>query len=141
LSESKNQNMSTFLKLLRFNTIRRTFNVYSPSSCSMKDGDGKFPETSPPAPRRRPMLSPEDRIRDMLDNASDTKEPLNDKDKYLLDPLPREDDINVRKSPMPRRFSRRRSLSPMARIQGMMDDQGEKIDSDKNTKSDKDIKK
>jgi len=132
--------MSNFLKLLGFNTIRRTFKVYSPSSCSSKDGDGKSPETPPPAPRRRPMLSPEDRIRGMLDNVSDTQEPLNDKNKHLLNPLPKEDDMNVRKSPMPRRFSRRRSLSPMARIQGMMDDQGENVDDDKNPNSDKDTK-
>jgi len=130
LPKSNTMNMSNIIKLLGFNTVRRTFHVYSPSSCSIKDGDGKSPET-PPQPRRRPMLSPEDRIKDMLDNVSDTKEPPNVKSNHLLDPLPKEDDLNVRRPPMPRRFSRRRSLSPMTRIQGMMEDQVEKGDGDK----------
>ena len=124
------------LKLLRFNsvnTVKRSFHVYSPSSCSAKDGDRKPPEI-PPSPRRRPMLSPEDRIRDMLENVSETKEPSNGENKQLLNNLPQEDD-NVRKPPFSRRISRRRSLSPMARIQVMMDDQEEK--SDKDSKSDK----
>jgi len=80
------------------------------------------------------MLSPEDRIRDMLENVSETKEPSNGENKQLLNNLPQEDD-NVRKPPFSRRISRRRSLSPMARIQVMMDDQEEK--SDKDSKSDK----
>ena len=123
-------------KLLRFNTgltVKRSFHVFSPSSCSAKDGDRKPPEI-PPSPRRRPMLSPEDRIRDMLENVSETKEPSNGENKQLLNNLPQEDD-NVRKPPFSRRISRRRSLSPMARIQVMMDDQEEK--SDKDSKSDK----
>lgn len=134
LPKSNTINMSNIVKLLGFNTVRRTFHVYSPSACSNKDGES--PET-PPQPRRRPMLSPEDRIRDMLNNVSDTKEPPNVKSNHLLDPLPKEDDLNVRKPPMPRRFSRRRSLSPMARIQGMMEDQVEKGDGDEDTKSEK----
>jgi len=134
LPKSNTINMSNIVKLLGFNTVRRTFHVYSPSSCSNKDGESS---ETPPQPRRRPMLSPEDRIRDMLDNVSDTKEPPNVKSNHLLDPLPMEDDLNVRKPPMPRRFSRRRSLSPMARIQGMMEDQVEKGDGDEDTKSEK----
>jgi len=125
------------LKLLRFktgHTVKRSFHVLSPSSCSAKDGDRKPPEI-PPSPRRRPMLSPEDRIRDMMENIGETKEPSNGESKQLIKNLLPEEDDNVRKPPFSRRISRRRSLSPMARIQVMMDDQEEK--SDKDSKSDK----
>lgn len=80
-------------------------------------------------------MSPEDRMKEMLENiGDDSKEPLetnklNDFDEtgIISDidrPATNSDKVcNVKKPNLAWKFGRRRSLSPMSRVQGMMEDQ------------------
>lgn len=83
--------------------------------------DGKAPPV-----RRRTKLSPGDRIRDIL-QVSHEKDKDSDKvnqEQELFTPLPVDEASHVKKAPLPWKFGRRRSLSPMSRVQYMMEDQG-----------------
>jgi len=110
---------------------KRLLHLFSPLSC--QEGNGKPPV--PPILRRRTKLSPEDRMREMLENVGDAnKEPLqknelNDFNKAGIisdmdKPAANGDKISdVKKPKLPWKFGKRRSLSPMSRVQGMMEDQ------------------
>jgi len=109
---------------------RRSIHTNLPLLCKAPSGDGK-PAAAPSFTRRRSKLSPEDRINEMQGNLIRDKETQSDDNVTISSPLL--DEKGHSEKQMPWRLSRRRSLSPMARIQDMMDDQeNEDKDSDKN---------
>lgn len=110
--------------------IRRSIHTNLPLLCKATGGEGK-PAATPPLTRRRSKLSPEDRINDMQGNLTREKETQSDDNMTTSSPLPKEK--GHFKKQMSWRLSRRRSLSPMARVQDMMDGQEDKDskDSDK----------
>eukprot|EP00092_Neocalanus_flemingeri_P040500 GFUD01044105.1.p1 GENE.GFUD01044105.1~~GFUD01044105.1.p1 ORF type:complete len:130 (+),score=39.72 GFUD01044105.1:683-1072(+) len=120
-----------------FKTVRsiwpqvKSRNIYIQCPVFCKEESGK-PLGGPPSLLKRSKLSPEARVRAMLENASDD---VNDADKeketheskgneFPNKPEPAsEKDIDGKKPSLPWKFGRRRSLSPMSRVQGMMEDQ------------------
>jgi len=73
-------------------------------------------------------------MRDMLENVSDVKEKtiVKNESNELSNPVPEDQASPVKKAPLPWKIGRRRSLSPLSRVQGMMEDQ------DKDTTEDRD---
>ena len=130
--------MFSMLKSLSSNTLwcqQRLIHTHSPMFC--KDSNGKPPAIPIPL-RRRTKLSPEDRMRDMLENVSDVKERtiVKNESNELSNPVPEDQASPVKKAPLPWKFGRRRSLSPLSRVQGMMEDQNKDTTEDRD-KTDK----
>jgi len=112
---------------------RSSFHVQKTLLKSNTDKDP--PELVSPI-RRRSKISPEDRMKSMLEQL----EPNFDQDKAIendtkSDILSSDSDIDSKKGinnpstnkkPLPWRFGRRRSLSPMSRVQGMIEEEEDK---------------
>jgi len=96
--------------------------IYTQSPTFSKEIDGKPPAIPLPL-RRRSKLSPEDRMRDMLENVNEKTIVKKDSSNELSNPVPEDQSSPVKKAPLPWKFGRRRSLSPLSRVQGMMEDQ------------------
>jgi len=108
-------------------------NIYLCPPMLCKEDTGKPPVVPPP---RRTKLSPEARIRSMLENVSDADEETPEKNNSENDVpnkpvINSENDVFGKKPKLPWKFGRRRSLSPMSRVEGMLEDQ------DKSDKTDK----
>jgi hypothetical protein len=101
---------------------RRHIYLHSPVFC--KEDNGKPPGVPSPLVRRT-KLSPEDRMRAMLENASDAHNETIDKgsDEPNNPAINSDKDSHVKKPHLAWKFGRRRSISPLSRVQGMLDDQ------------------
>lgn len=112
---------------------RRHFHLNT-SSLLCDANEGK----TPPRVHRRIKLQPGDRIRDML--MSDDKDKDSDKvnqEQELFTPLPMDEASQDKKPPLSWKFGRRRSLSPISRVQGMMEEQGGTVGKDTIKEDDK----
>jgi len=92
---------------------KRCFYIKPPLFSNEGDEKSKVPKSL----SRRTKLSPEDRMKSMLENISDGEVTKDTKSEVAAENNDK-DNIPLKKW----KFGRRRSISPLSRVQGMLDD-------------------